>query len=128
MGKKIVIDTNVLISAFGWRGIPQLVLNTVIEGESELLMSTEQLEEVKGVLERLHITAPEEKVELLQKISTPVHLSKQLHVIHEDPADNIILETAVNGEARFLISGDRHLLQLREYQGIIICTPREFLE
>jgi uncharacterized protein len=51
-----------------------------------------------------------------------------LTVIQDDPADNRYLECAVEGEADFLVTGDRLLLNLGEYQGITILTPRAFLE
>ena len=51
-----------------------------------------------------------------------------LAVIQDDPADNRYLECAVEGEADFLVTGDRLLLNLGEYQGITILTPRAFLE
>jgi len=59
-------------------------------------------------------------------IRTPGRLT--LTVIVDDPPDNCYLECAVEGEADFLVSGDQLLLNLSEYQGIKILTPRVFLD
>jgi predicted nucleic acid-binding protein len=48
-------------------------------------------------------------------------------VIHDDPSDDKFLEAAVAGEASYIISGDKHLLKLSEYQGIQILKPRDFI-
>jgi predicted nucleic acid-binding protein len=58
-------------------------------------------------------------------IPTPGHLA--LHVVAEDPADDRYLEAAVEGSASFAVSGDAHLLRLKEFQGIRVVTPQEFL-
>ena len=51
----------------------------------------------------------------------------QLSVLHEDPDDDRYLECAVEGEAEYIVSGDRHLLALPTYRGIAIVGPRAFL-
>jgi predicted nucleic acid-binding protein len=50
-----------------------------------------------------------------------------LDVIHDDPDDNRILECAVAGHADVIVSGDRHLLRLKSYEGIPIVRPVDFL-
>jgi len=52
----------------------------------------------------------------------------KLSVIETDPSDNMFLECAVEGRADFIISGDRHLKDLRVYKGIEILDPSTFLE
>jgi len=49
-------------------------------------------------------------------------------VIKDDPEDNKFIEAAVDQAADLIVSGDQHLLKLREYQGIKIITPAEFLK
>ena len=54
--------------------------------------------------------------------------SKQIRtIVKDDPKDNIFIETAVAGNADYLISQDNHLLKLKEFKGIKIITPEEFL-
>lgn len=59
------------------------------------------------------------------RCSTPGTLD--LQVVEEDPEDNTILAAAVEGRADCIISGDRHLKTLSEYQGISILSPAEFV-
>ena len=79
-----------------------------------------------------HINIPQEAraktLSTINDISTVVDAPGHLHVIKEDPSDDVILETAVVGNADFLVTGDSHLLRLKNYQGIRILTPAEFLE
>jgi uncharacterized protein len=51
----------------------------------------------------------------------------QLHVIEDDPADNRVLEAAIAGQAGAIVSGDRHLLALRQYESVSILTPAQFV-
>ena len=61
-------------------------------------------------------------------IAKVVEPREPLSVISDDPDDNRVLECAVKGEADVIVSGDRHLLNLANYQGISIVTVRQFLE
>ena len=107
MVKRVVLDTNVLISALGWEGIRR-VMNYPRFNFNE-----------KQKLTFLNI---------LYDISTIVEIPGQLKIIKADSDDNIILETALEGSADFIISGDEHLIKLKEYLEIKILTPREFSE
>jgi predicted nucleic acid-binding protein len=51
-----------------------------------------------------------------------------VHAVPDDPDDNRILECALEAQVGFLISGDRHLLALRNYKSITIVSPRQFIE
>ncbi len=53
--------------------------------------------------------------------------SAELDVVAADPDDNRVLEAAIEGNAEFIVTGDRHLLELREYEGTRIVSPVEFL-
>jgi putative PIN family toxin of toxin-antitoxin system len=64
----------------------------------------------------------------LIKISILVAPINNPATIKEDPADNAILAAAIDGHADFIVSGDQHLLVLREYQGIKILAPADFIE
>ncbi|MGD0972344.1 MAG: PIN domain-containing protein [Desulfobaccales bacterium] len=76
-------------------------------------------------------TAPGEVMEGLAKtlqvaVLTPGELA--VEAVADDPADDLVLACALEGNADFIISGDKHLLNLRNYQGIKMVTPAEFLE
>ena len=53
---------------------------------------------------------------------------EKINVIKEDFSDNIFLETAIAGNVDFIITGNNHLLKLKEFKGIRIISPKEFLE
>ena len=133
MGKeKLVLDTNNLISALGWKGNPKTIFNMVIDGRFELLFSGEQLNELLRVLDYPKFKFTQEQkdefVSILSETSTITETKENLNVITKDPSDNLILECAVEGKADYIITGDRHLLELKEFRGITILTPKQFLD
>ncbi len=133
MGKeKIVLDTNILISALGWKGNPNEVFRRVVEGEFELIISQNQLDEIKEVMNYAKLGFTEDQksrfIAILINTAKIVKTSGKLKVIKEDPDDDIILETAVENNAGYIISGDHHLLKIKEYLGIKIVTVSEFLK
>lgn len=128
---RIVIDTNVLISAFGWRGKPRQVFERVIKGQCELILSTKQLAEISRVLTypKLNLTLDEQTrfLEVLSSAASMVETHHDINVITDDPSDNALLEAAGEHNAIYIISGDQHLLKLKKFQEIKILTPAEFL-
>ena len=136
---KVVLDTNVLISAIlSAKGTPAQILGLVREDKIELLFSTATTQElwdvlhyqrIKDRLEKLKIplSIAEEFLKGLIKASTIVLVTKEVDVIKDDPSDNIFLACAVEGQANFIISGDNHIKQLGQYQGIQILEPAAFL-
>jgi putative PIN family toxin of toxin-antitoxin system len=134
---RAVLDANVFVSAvLNPMGTPARLYTLWHEGRYDVLMSAAILEEMTRVLrypkiaERHGWSEPqllafiEDIVSLT--LSTPGALT--LTVIQDDPADNRYLECAVEGHAEVLVTGDRLLLNLDEYQGVIILTPRAFLD
>ena len=130
--KKIVIDTNVIISALGWEGKPREIFRGVLNGEFELIISKKQIEELKRVMDYPKFLFTEDQkfrlLEILIGIAKIVETSDKLKIIKEDPDDDIILESAVDNGVEFIISGDEHLLKLKEYMDVKIITPARFLE
>lgn len=134
MGKrtKATLDTNILISALGWRGNPHRVLQKLVDGEIELFISTEQFEELARVLDYPKFDFTEEqKVRfkaLILAIATIVKPKRRLDIVKEDPSDNRILECALVADVDFVISGDEHLLSLGQVERIKIVKANEFLK
>jgi len=129
---RLVLDTNIFISALGWGGRPGKVLKSCISGRHELLLSLELLEELASVLRhpKFDFIPVEKKVHLLKNlaiISEIVRPAIKLNVIPEDPADNKVLECAVAGAADYIISGDAHLLDLKQYSKVRIISAEEFV-
>lgn len=131
MGKKIVIDTNVLVSALGWNGPERKVLKHCYEGFFELFISAQMVEELKRVLsyEKLGFSLEEQEefLVLISEIAALVDPNEHIDAIKEKPSDNRVLECACAGKVEAIVSGDRHLLQLREFRGIKILRAPELL-
>ncbi len=67
-------------------------------------------------------------IKFIQIFEGPIETKKNIDVITKDRSDNRILECAVEGCADFVISGDEHLLELKEFRGIEILEPNVFLK
>ncbi len=128
---RVVLNTNVLISAILFGGKPRQILEKAISGEIQLCISESVLEELKGVLRRPKFSYSPEAVQVilaeLINISDFTNPLKRLHVVSEDPEDDRILECAVEARADYIISGDIHLLKLGGYRNIKILNPSMFL-
>lgn len=126
---RVVLDTNVVVSAF-WGGVPEQVVQAWFEGRYLLLISPPVLLEYKIVLDRL-LPGSEATARFLHAVylkAIAVEPQMTLDLVPEDPTDNRFLECAVEGRASYLVSGDRHLLKLKEFQGLRIVQPRTFLD
>ena len=131
---RVVLDANIIISFLLTRGETiSSIFNSWDAGRFELLISDEIFAEIETVLgyEKIaKLVKPWEAQALLEKLRLEaelVEVETKLDVV-SDPKDNRYLECAVDGGADFVVSGDRHLLDLKEFKGIGILTPREFLK
>ena len=129
---RVVLDTNVLISAILFGGKPRKILEKAIRGEIRLCLSEPILEELKGVLQRSKFDYSPEMIQIilteLTGVSDFVNPSKTIDVVLEDPEDNRILECAEEAEANYIITGDFHLLKLSRYRNIEVVNAVAFLE
>lgn len=129
---KVVLDTNVLISAIVFGGNPRKILEAILNGEPKLFFSENILDELKGVLQRPKFGFQAEVIQaILSELNAIGHLIKPLsHVreIQEDADDNRILECAIEVSANYIISGDTHLLSLKKYRNIRVVSPAEYLK
>lgn len=129
--RKIVMDTNSLISAIGWDGPPHRVLDACLKGELELFVSPAILQELTDVLTRpkLSVVAAHPDLPIvLSWLHDPVRLvvpKARLDVVKVDPDDNRIIECAVEAGAEAVITGDDHLLGLGDYRGIAFLRSHE---
>lgn len=131
---RVVVDTNVAVSGLLWLGPPNQILKWARDGILEIVACEETTAELKRVLQykrfaqrlsMLETNAAEVFAYFLNLVSfvpTPVLIPRE---IVEDPFDNFFLAVASHNNVRLIISGDRHLLDLREYQRIQIVTPSE---
>ena len=130
---RVVIDTNVLVSAFFWsQSIPAKVLLKATD-QSTLLFSIPTLAELIRVLERpkfhryIKPVPSRDFVSVLLQDAEMVEINTSIQACR-DPRDDIFLEAAVNGNADFIISGDEDLLEMHPFKGVKIMNPTEFLK
>ena len=126
---RLVLDSNVLISAFYWEGNERSLLRECRSGKYQLVTSSFILEEVERVLkekfdEDEHLVRS--FIREIFKFSELVITQGRLNVITEDPSDNNVLETAVVGKVNYLITGDKHLLKIGDYNNISILKTADF--
>jgi len=129
---KVVFDTNVVASASFWRGAPFDCLTAWAQGRCVAVVSSSLLAEYHETVEELHLDYPGRKcvewVAALTEAAELVFPVERASGATPDPDDEMILECALAAEADFIVSGDKkHLLLLRQFQGIPIVSPAEFL-
>ena len=132
----VVLDTNVIISALlSPDGAPARVLEEWEAGAFDAAVSEPLLEEleralgydrIKPYLERSGVEV-ENLIRGLRETAVVVDPEPTLQVVEEDPEDDRVLECALRSGAAYIVSGDHHLLDLGEYQGVQILPPAGFL-
>jgi len=129
---RIVLDTNVFISGIFFTGPPYQILKAWRDGRVQLLVSPSILDEYQRIGAELALQFWEVDLKAfldLLTVQAEIVLAPTLPpVIHDDPSDDKFLEAAVAGNASYIISGDKHLLTLSEFQGIQILKPRDFAQ
>jgi putative PIN family toxin of toxin-antitoxin system len=121
---KAVFDTNILISAFVFPGgVPEALYRAALERRITLITSPPLLAEFGRVLVEKFGWDPvrsEDAVAQVARIGEVVRPAETVEVVAEDPADDRVLEAAAAGHANLIVSGDRHLLNLKAWQGVEI--------
>ena len=129
---KLIVDTNVLISGLMWGGPPNRILKWARDGLVVLIACESTINELKRVIQYKRF---DQRLSVL-KISPPEVIAYAMNfvtfvpdppdipqVISEDPFDNVFLALASENEAHLIVSGDHHLLDLKEYNSIQILPP-----
>jgi putative PIN family toxin of toxin-antitoxin system len=125
-----VFDTNILFSATGWQGKPFECVQRARAGEVHAVTCPELIEELAEKLEtRLHFSAEQVAETIADYLGflRVIQIPKVLMAVPRDPEDNMVLECAIEGEAEYIVSGDKHLLDLGEFRGIRIIRAGDFL-
>jgi uncharacterized protein len=130
---RVVLDTNVLLSALAFPGSkPDHVLQSVRRGEVELFLSSFILAELERILRdtfRFTKQQTEERIAVILRMATLVESKERIALVATKDDDNRILECAVTARADYLVTGDKeHLLPLRSIGKTQIVTPAAFLE
>ncbi len=132
----VVLDTNTVISGLFWKGAPRQILDLARSGTFTLFTSPDLLTELADVLGRQKFSARlaqanasiEELVLGYASLAITVRPNKIDPVIKADPDDDKVLACAKTANAEVIASGDSHLLDLKEYEGIKIMTVHQLLE
>ena len=129
---KIVLDTNVLMSAIFFTGPPHEILRAWRDGKTDLLVSTDILNEYQRVAVELARGFPDIDVsEILDLIivgAKIVEAPPLARSVCTHPEDDKFLACAVAGSARYVVTGDKQLLKVSRYGNVDIVNPRWFLE
>jgi len=128
---RAVFDTNVLVAArLSLLGKPSQCLMLAHGGFVQSVTCREILAEFEEKLIAKFNYSPPQAAEAAKSVrdcSALVELQHDLKCVPEDPDDDKVVECAVLGRAEFIVSGDRHLIALKQYQNIRIARPAEFL-
>jgi putative PIN family toxin of toxin-antitoxin system len=127
----LVFDTNILISGYLWTGKPRQAIRVVKSGGFRLLYCRESIDELIRVLS---IKFGLDSGEIFRIVSDIHTIGKKTTIVTKDQpiskdiTDNLFINLAIDGDARLIVSGDSHLLKLKEYKQIGIITVFEFLK
>ena len=132
MGKveKVVVDTNIFISAFGWGGKPLKIIELLEKGDLRNCTSEDIIRELFASVSYPKLGFPlviqTEILEFALAYSDIYEINEFVEIV-SDPEDNKFIECALASGAEFIITGDKSLLSIKKYKNIIIVTPEEFL-
>lgn len=134
--KRVVIDTNVIVSGLmKAESVPGKILKAWGKDKFILLLSPLIFEEISEVIKREGVVKyhkmKEEEIDdfLLNLYSATQETPGELVLdVVEDPDDNIFLACAVEGDAHYVVTEDKLFLKLKEYKGIKVITPTQFLK
>lgn len=127
---KVVLDTNILISAIAFGGKPKQVLDLVLEEEIEAIISPILLAEFKEIY-RKKFPLKREDFELtiknIEEMFQTIYPKKTLNIL-SDEDDNRVLEAALEGNCSYIVTGDKELLNLVTFKNIHILTADQFIK
>ena len=133
---RVVLDTNVVVSALLWGGMPKKLLELASEGAIDLLTSDTLLEELGRILSRAkfsvklaeHRASASDIVQKYRDHAAVVAVAALPTLQLRDPKDHHVVASADAAGAELLVTGDRDLLALKTYRVIRIVTVTEALE
>lgn len=128
--KRTVLDTNIFISALLFEGAASRLVDLWKQGEIIPLVSREILQEIVKVLAYPKFDLAEEEIKsVINEDILPyveiIKITRPIKGICPDPGDDIFLACAINGKADAIVSGDRHLLDLKEFESIPILEMKD---
>jgi uncharacterized protein len=128
---RVVIDTNVFVSGVFWKGAPGAVLDAWRDGRIQVVLSPAILAEYERVGAELRRQYPTVDLrEIMRLLTVNSRTVKDVPLPKpacSDPDDDKFLAVAVAGRAEYVVSGDKALLNVREYRGVRIISPGAFV-
>ncbi|HEX7456175.1 MAG TPA: putative toxin-antitoxin system toxin component, PIN family [Candidatus Nanoarchaeia archaeon] len=127
---KVVLDTNILVSATIFGGNSKKILQKAIDGEIKAVTSKFLIAEFSDVLIKKFDSSKEQNdiiISLLSKHFLIVDPTMSVDIL-ADKADNRVLEAAFEAKVKFIVTGDKELLDLKEFKDIKIVSPTDFLK
>jgi len=130
---RVAIDTNVFISSFLGTGSPRKIIDFWKEGKITICISKQIIDEYVEVFEKLGLRGEREVEEILQLFACSFNSlfagkTPKLEVVEDDPDNDKFFECAVALKAKFIVSGNKTVLELEEYLGIKVVSPNLFLD
>ena len=129
---RVVVDTNIFISSF-FGGNHREIIDLWKSGQITLCLSRPIINEYINVLRRMGLHNERELEELLSLFAHGFHVlfaakTPNLNIVEKDPDDDKFIECAVALNSKFIISGDKALSEIKDYMGIKIQSPKQFLD
>ncbi len=128
---RVVLDTNILVSAIVSDGKPRELFRKGISKQFCIVTSDLLLRELATVLRRPKFKIDEDEIHRIilafMQAAEVVEVVSKFNLVEEDPKDDMIVETAYDGKADFIVSGDSHLLVLNSFRGIKIVSAKQML-
>jgi uncharacterized protein len=127
---RVVVDTNVLISALLANGKPRRLVALLMD-TGQLVSSAQMLAELADVASREKFGVRQSRLasflSILSRGAILASVKRAKRIVVEDPEDDVVLATALAGGASYVVSGDRHLLDLGRFESVRIVTVEEML-
>jgi putative PIN family toxin of toxin-antitoxin system len=133
---RVVFDTNIWLSGIFWNGEANKLIELAMSKKIKIIITENILSEIIEVLNKEEkfqkfIEDKKQKIEdLIRTIlsfSVLIKTKSKLELIKDHPKDNIILEAALDGKADYIVSYDKHVLNMIEFREIKISEPKDFL-
>ena len=131
MTLRVVIDTNVYISAIFWRGKPRKIIDMGRDGNIFIFTSMDIEKEIGDRLSAKFHLAEDDVMRIMLDFGTftiPIQPTRKISFIKDDPDDDKFLECGIACHANYIVSGDSHLQRAKEFEGIKILSPSNFLK
>jgi len=129
---RVILDTNVFLSGIHWAGASSEVLRAWFLKKFTSVSSTEINRELFSQFRDFKIRMETEEIHFWESLilekSELVVPNKKIDIVKDDPDDNKFIEAALEGKAEYIVTQDNHLLKIKEFKGIKIISPEEFIK